>query len=74
MVSAVVVCHHPVGLGRYIEDSDEYAHVDVPLIDPPPTAQSTWPRIGSRVRGQVVGYAEWLAQHRVVLYVPPREE
>ena len=59
-VTGVVVCHHHFGLGVRLDDRDEYAHVDIISIAPPPKrlkGPEEFPPIGSRVSGKVLGYS-----------------
>ena len=76
-VQAVVVCHHHFGLGLYIPNRDEYAHVNITSvkaqgerIDGP----DDFPPIGSHVRGIVLGYTGIHDQLRVTLAPPVRAD
>jgi ribosomal protein S1 len=58
VVSGVVVCHHPFGLGVRLADREEYGHVDVPQIsDGMIRGPEDYPAVGEHVRGRVLGYA-----------------
>jgi hypothetical protein len=75
-VVGVVVCHHPYGLGIYIADRDEYAHVNITSIKPPGEridGMADYPPLGSRVEGTVLGYTGIHEQLRVSL-VPLGQE
>jgi hypothetical protein len=70
-VAGGVVCHQVYGLGMYIDDRDEYGHVDIPFIKPGRIwCPEDFPPIGSRVEGIATGYTP-SGQLRVVLYLPP---
>jgi hypothetical protein len=72
-VRGVVVCHHHFGLGLYIADRDEYAHVNITHIKPPGEridGPADFPPVGTEVPGVVLGYTGRDDQLRVSL-VPP---
>jgi hypothetical protein len=68
-IRARVVCHHTFGIGLWLVDRDEFAHVDVPFIVPGRIrGPQDYPPIGSQVVGTVVRYAN--DQLRVKLFDP----
>jgi hypothetical protein len=54
-VNGFVICHHPFGIGVYIPDRDEYAHVDGPAEEV--RGEDDLPPIGAKVSGTVLGYS-----------------
>jgi hypothetical protein len=68
-VGAIVVCHHPFGMGVYIEERAEYGHVDIPFIAPGRLrGPEDFPPIGSQVDATVSGYTAIDGQLRLYVY------
>jgi hypothetical protein len=58
VVEVTVVCHHPFGLGVWVEEHDQFGHVNVPtILDGPIRDFEDYPRIGGRRRAVVLGYS-----------------
>jgi hypothetical protein len=71
-ISGIVVCHHPYGLGVYLEDRDEYGHVNITAIGTGPLrGPQDFPPIGALVNGTVLGYSGQHAQLRIALHRRP---
>ena len=57
-VRGVVVCHHPFGVGIYLDDEDQYGHVDVSHIrDGLVRGSEDYPGLGVRTSAVVLGYS-----------------
>ena len=57
-VRAQVVCHHPFGIGLFVEAHDQYGHVDVPQItDGRIDGPEDYPPIGTEVDARVLAYS-----------------
>ncbi|MBO0608904.1 hypothetical protein [Myceligenerans salitolerans] len=57
LVGVTVVCHHPYGLGVWVDGVDQFGHVNVPGIsDEPIGSPENYPPIGDRLRAVVIGY------------------
>lgn len=68
LVAGRVVCHHPFGLGAYVEAHDQYGHVNVPEIsDGQIRDVHDYPAIGAAVQACVLGYSGAQRQLRLTL-------
>jgi hypothetical protein len=69
-VRGIVVCHHVYGLGMYLPDRDDYAHVNITSIKPSGervAGPADFPPVGDEVEGAVLGYTGIDQQLRVRL-------
>jgi hypothetical protein len=58
LVDVTVVCHHPYGMGVWVEDFGQFGHVNVSVIrDEPTDGLDAYPPIGVRLRAVVIGYS-----------------
>ena len=71
-VAGRVMCHHPFGLGVYVEARDQYGHVHVPYIrEGTVRGAEDYPSIGAAVEASVLGYSGAQRQLRLSLRAAP---